>query len=401
MKRLALVLFAFAVGCSDNLLTASDAGVDAGEALDISLPPDLQLSDRDPTDHPQLPQVDNQHGPVLDGVQLWTVVWPGDEVLGARANTFTEWMLGSDYWVNSLNEYGVGRGKALGVLVLPNAAPASIDDSAFSNIIKDLIARGVVQYTPTTALAFIVPKGTTSTLQGGQGCQDYGGYHSETRTVKGGSDFIPYSVTLQCPVAPGVSDFDGVTQVLSHEGAEMATDPHPFTRPGWSNKNIPDGSEIADLCVDLNVTIHGSVSDPDAGVTEADYSVTRLYSQKAAAAGKSDPCVPVPTDVPYFNVGIEPPQLTIQTDTTGAGTFTAKIEPYAFGDVGMIRWRLESQPGPGVTVAPTHGTARAGQTVLMTVTVTAQAQRGDYTLMLTSHSDKGGDNEWFSSLTIQ
>jgi hypothetical protein len=321
-------------------------------------------------------------------------------------------MLSSDnFWVVSLSEYGIGKGIAKGKIVLAEAAPATLDDSAVGPLIKAHIADGTFPQPNTqTLFSFVIPKKTKSTMQGGAGCQDYGGYHSETRTAAGAKTFVPYAINLQCSGFGGATPFDNLTLVVSHEVAEVATDPHPFTNPTYSRSynDSPLGGEVGDLCTGLdtsfNITIPGSPPDADGGAGEPStmvtYYVTRLWSNAAAAANNADPCVPAPA--PYFNVAVDPPHIDATIDSTMATTFTAQIEPFAYGDVGQIKWRLATQPGPGVTIDPTSGTNNPGETIRMTVTIDPSAQGGSYPVYFEARSTKaGGFNQWVGTLNLQ
>ncbi len=404
LRKLGLVGLTLAMGCSGGGLASNNDNPDLAMAAAPSdlapAPPDLELPRRDPTDHPASWDVPNNGGPVLPNAEIYTIVWPGDEALGAQVDQFHSWMLGSTYWTGSLGEYGVGAGTAKGVIVLPTAAPKTIDDSAFGTLIKQSIASGLFPAPDkNTLFAFIVPKNTTSTLQGTTGCQEYGGYHAETQTASHSGVFVPYSVNLQCAGFAAGSAFDGLTDVLSHEAAEAATDPHPYTRPGWVSYEVPLGGEIGDLCVGLEVSESAAIDVPDAGTDNLNYLVTRLYSAKAAADGTTDPCVPAPNH-PYFNVAINPPAITVNVDSTGKGTLLVKVEPFAYGSVGTIKWALEGQPGPGVTVKPTSGQGTAGDTTYMQIDVNGAQAGYPYPLSLYTQSANGGTNQWFSSITV-
>ena len=89
------------------------------------------------------------------------------------------------------------------------------------------------------------------------------------------------------------------------------------------------------------------------------------------------------------------------TDANGVGTVEAKFEPFAFGDVGSIKWQLQTSPGKGVSITPELGTANAGDTIRFTVSVTKAAQAGDYPIDIFTQSAKGGHNQWVSSITVQ
>jgi hypothetical protein len=388
------------VGCGGDPL--------AGDVTDMANPgpydllplkPDLHLPRRPWTDHPQLPQVDNLGGPVLANAEITTIVWPGDEAVGERVDQFHRWMLGSTYWTQSLGEYGVNAGVAKGLVVMSTPPPKTIDDSQFPTIIRGLISSGAVSApNKNTLLAFVIPQATASTLYGSKGCVDYGGYHAETRASTGSAAYVSYAVNLQCVGFSSGTLFDSLTDVLSHEAGEAATDPHPFTRPTYVNQTIPTGGEVGDLCVGLEITEHASIEVPDAGTVAENYVVTRLYSQAAAADGDRDPCVPT-LGKPYFNVGIDPPQIMITADSSGKATLLGKVEPYAYGDVGLIKWAFEGTPS-SIKITPTEGQGIAGDTFYFKIEVT-NAQQGTYPLTLFTQSAKGGFNEWWSTITIQ
>jgi hypothetical protein len=330
-------------------------------------------------------------------------VWKGDEALGAQAQQFHDWMLTSGYWTDTLGEYGVGPGVAKGLVVLQQAKPATIDDGAFEPLIQKLIANGTFpQPNTNTAFAFILPATTKSTLQGGTGCVDFGGYHSEAQVSRTSQKVVPYEVNLQCPGFGDGSPFDQLTDVLSHEASETATDPHPSTQPAWRNETVVTGGEVSDLCVGLGHAYHATVSDgTDGGTAMLSYVVTRNWSNKSSAAGNLDPCVPAPAH-PYFNVALDPSDaaLTLNRDGTLTAT-TVKIELFAYGDVGLIKWVLPSQLGAGVNVSPSSGSGLAGDTVIIVITADKTARAGAYPLDVFAESAHGGFNQWWGSLSVQ
>ena len=337
----------------------------------------------------------NHGGRSLDREAVWTVVWPGDETLGDEVNAFHAWMLGSDYWTESLAEYGVGAGVANGVIVMPGPVPSQIDYTQFDTFVAQLTAMPQYAADRNTLFAFIVPAATTVTSVSGNGCTAFGGYHSET------SGGVVYSVNLQCADFFG-GGFDGLTVVLSHEQAEAATDAHPLTSlPGWySDDFFP--SEIGDLCTGLNAIMAVPPPDADAGAPDGgagpvSYVVSRLYSAATAAAGDADPCFPAPA-TPYFGAAIAP--VTVTTDDTGAGTASAEVEPFAYGDVGAIKWTVYAQI-TGVIFSTLKGSSMAGDTIPLTVTVTPAATLGTYPIEIYAVAKSGRANLWYSSITIQ
>jgi hypothetical protein len=389
------------VGCSNNQLS-NNTPPDMAQPRDLTVGPDLSFPDRDPTNHPDLPQVQNFGGPVLDAPEVWTVVWQGDEELGDKVNKFTGWMLQSDFWKDTLAEYGVHAGIAKGVVVLPSAAPSTLDDAAVKTLVKSVIAGLPEPVNANSAISFVVPVSTQQTMQGGQGCVDYGGYHSQTRTVAGGTTSISYLVNLQCTEGSKTL-FDLLTEVVSHEVAESATDPFPFSAPGWSNDTVLVGGEIGDLCVGLVTSYQATFSDVDAGTNSAEtYVVQRMYSQKVAALGNADPCVPAPA-TPYFGAALEPMDTTVKVDaSSGMGEGVIQILPYAYGDVGDITWTLYGTGMvTGLTVAPKSGVAHAGQTIRVDIQATTQAKGQQLPLVVEAKTQDGTLNEWFGSLTIR
>lgn len=103
----------------------------------------------------------------------------------------------------------------------------------------------------------IVPDGVNVTTPGANGetwttCQETGGYHFWDQLE-------PYAVIPPC-------SFGRSAWAVSHELAEMATDPFPGS--GWySDADVePAGGEIGDLC-NFSVTVAG-------------WSVTSLWSNK-------------------------------------------------------------------------------------------------------------------------
>ncbi len=394
---LALPLFG---GCSAANLK-QDAGPDFSIPHDLSIPLDLDYPLGDPTKHPDPIIMTNNGGPVLKNVEVWNIVWPGDEALGERINRFTDWMVKSDeYWTPVMSEYGVGKGKAMGLIVLPTAAPATIDDPGFTPIIRQGIANASFP-TPNvnTIFNFIVPKNTKSTLYGSKGCEQYGGYHAETRISTTSQFSVPYLVNLQCPGFGAGNDFDGLTEVVSHEISETATDPHPFTRAGYVVRGWPLGGEISDLCAGIANIYQTTTDVPDAGIMPISYFVTRNWSNKAVMSGNSDPCQPTQGGHPWFNMAVDPIEVHIVPNEKGEGITEAFLRPFAYGDVGVIKWQLVML-GDGLIMTPSSGSAQAGDTFLVKFE-SKQAQAGTYPIYLQVQSQRGGNTQWVSALIVE
>jgi hypothetical protein len=379
--------------------------VDTG---DMTVPPDLLLPRRDPTDHAPSVVLTKEGSSIIANPEVWTIVWSVDKDLGQQVQTFTDWMLNSnDFWVATLSEYGIGKGKAMGVLVINDAPPATLDDSAVAPLIKAHVADGSFpQPNANTIFSFLLPMATKSTMHsfGGvsSGCTEYGGYHSYSRPLTGVKLNVPYAINLNCGAGfGGNTAFDSITEVVSHELSEASTDPVPgggyYVDP---NLALPLGNEIADLCTDLSATFTVAHDAPDdGGVVEQTYFVNRNWSNKASLAGNQDPCQPVPADKPYFNVATSPTTFDIVHSTTDTVTAQGEFQPFAFGDVGEIKWQVYPL-GTGVTVSPSKGTAMAGDTIGFTISVTPKAQTGGYMFLIYAQSAKGGVQQWSSTSLI-
>src|SRR5581483_3337311 len=108
MYRLAPL--ALLVACGQAPSPAIGGGGAPGANTSSSTPAPATASSpqpRDPTAHPPLFHLDAHGGPVLAAMELYTVVWKGDDALGAKVDAFHAAMLGSQYWTSRLGEYGV------------------------------------------------------------------------------------------------------------------------------------------------------------------------------------------------------------------------------------------------------------------------------------------------------
>jgi hypothetical protein len=402
MHRIAiLALISLAtLGCSGSPPPAPD---DLGTypTGDLAMPPaiDMTLPERDPTDHPPAVQMSNGGDPTLANMELWTVVWKGDEELGQRINRFAGWMLQSDYWTSSLEEYGIGAGKAMGVIVLPDAVPTSFGDTPTARLIQAHVADGLFpKPNVNTVFSFIPPKNIT--WDGGDPCQQYLGYHTYAAVARNSKEYVPHAINFQC-IEPGQPAFDTLTFTLSHEAGETASDPYQNSWGTDNNLSRVAISEIGDLCNDIGIQYTVTSEIPDGGVVEDHYLVTRFYSAKNAAAGNADPCVPTPAGRPYFNSGLLPNESTLtRSSATKSGSVDVMLEPFAFGDVGLIKWETFLQ-GSGVTITPSSGLAHAGDTIRLTITADKTAQPTVYLIPILSQAQKGGENEWWGTVTVQ
>lgn len=349
LAAVAVALAASACGGSDSSDCAPGLTSDANQCL---TPPNQPLSD--------------QGGGVLGAMDVWTVVFTGDEAVGAAVDTLNGLVLGSSYYTQNLAEYGVAAGSAHGVIVA-GAPPASVDDAFYDAQLGQLVGRvsstgEMLQLGPDTALTFVIPKATREPVGTS--------YHTTTLATfpltSGGSAPVPYIVLRQDSVG-FVADFDYLTWTETHELVETATD--PSTPEAWIDPDLDILGEIADLCNDIPV-------EETLGGTR--YLVTRIYSAQLAAARLGDPCVPA-LATPYVNIAISPLQLAIPSGVNKSGT--VHLTAYALGaTTSAIDWRLFADQG--YSASPASGTLAPGQSTDVTIRRTADPQDDPAILIL-------------------
>jgi hypothetical protein len=296
-----------------------------------------------PAAHPAFPQLVDQGGPIIAVPKIVTVTFPGDsnatqlEAFGAQATSNPWWDTVRQGYCATGGTPCLSDGPA-GTSVevtAANAPAASYTDSAqggpstLQTYIQGLVTGGTIpQPDASTILVFYFPASTAITLDGSASCQTFGGYHNST--TAGGVTFT-YAIIDECAPqtgggGPTLSLLQETTFASSHEIVEAATDPYQqqsatsitlgfyldFSDPAIIPWNNIGGGEAADMCVDL-------VGLGQDEATEAGFTVQRIWSNAAAAAG-GDPCVPPSTNT-YFNVAPETWLLTIPVG--GSATFTA------------------------------------------------------------------------------
>jgi hypothetical protein len=208
------------------------------------------------------------------------VVYVGEEGVDGPPNIddFVTWLVKSDYW-GVMKEYGVQPGTFEGSVRIPTASvflPGMVQNGLVDYDVLDqrILAllhppprdagagagdAGAPLIPPSKSYLFMLPDRVNVKLGGNdQTCIQAGGYHSHDSKE-------PYSVIPPC-------NFGRSALAISHELAEMATDPLP--QYGWySDKDAQNaGGEIGDLC-NQPIGVEG-------------WSVTQLWSNKNGA------CIP-------------------------------------------------------------------------------------------------------------
>jgi hypothetical protein len=340
---------------------------------------------------PQGPMVTDKGGPVLDAMEVWTVVWTGDEATGSTVDQFNAAALQSAWWQGA-SEYGVGPGQAMGVIVAGSppatlAADGSDYDALISGFVGTTTLDGEVVPPPNrnTVFAFIVP--TQTRAPGG------GYYHTTTNyevtSANGNAIYVPYIVDLQSSITAGVPyDEDYLTWSHSHELVETATDPATPSL-AWTSASTGGNSEIADLCNDIPVTV---------AVGGAMHWMSRFWSATIAAARTGDPCIPA-TPGPFANVALGSDVVNVPSGISGV---SVQLVPFAYGDPKPVHWQLYMTKN--YQASPTEGTNSPGDEVMVTFTrKDSVPQPAEYLLVwVTDPSHPNApipSAEWFGGLT--
>ena len=313
-------------------------------------------------------------------------MWAGDP-LGAERARYAAWMVNSSYY-DPLAEYGIQRGTAHGPFEIKSPPPNILDDKQVGPLLRARIAAGDLP-PPAAGILYILflPSDTQSTQRGEVGCQQYGGYHWWTSSGVSVPSKIAYAIIPDCGGGP-----DEETVVVSHEIVEAASDPYG---DGFYDRSLPLG-EIGDLCTPMDITLNADI--PDAGTIP--YRVSRYYSQKNAADGTVDPCVPAPPPpYTYFNAALDPIITTVMVDDTGHGSATFQVKPFAFGPTGVISWKIQTWWNPGLTFSPIGGSGIPGSTQEVTVKANRVTQTGTVPFYIQA-SARGVTNIWYGAIVV-
>jgi hypothetical protein len=245
-----------------------------------------------------MPRVVSLGGKVLAHPKVVVVTYEGDSFRDLLEG-FPDQLGKSSYWATVTAEYGVGAIGARRPVHLTEAAPAKIDDADLKTWLEDKLDGTHPEWdAPDADTMYVIyfPATTTYTLGSYTGCVEFGA--SDNMLVTKDGRRIPYVAVPRCANQPGLDATQTLTGVTSHELMEESTDPfkdayvtNDADDLGWAWE--APFSEIGDMCI----------SDPRAWIVPDDlgFTVQRAWSNAAAAAGKN-PCVPAPSDAPYFNV---------------------------------------------------------------------------------------------------
>jgi hypothetical protein len=377
-------------GGRDRAVPGGDAGFDDADGAQES----DEASTVYPAAHPPMPRVVDFGGPRLAHPRIVPVFYEGDALMGTVLGFLTK-LTTSMYWFGATAEYGVGSLVITAPVVVPGTPPASMTDAEIQALIlAHLNGEGADAGTdgggawPTpdtdTIYAIYFAEKTSIAFDGITSCTDFAGYHDEV-TFAGGT--TSYAVLPRCAafaLLPGRGTLDILTVATSHELAEAATDPFPFTNAayagaddygsGWSEVTV--GGEIGDMCV----------LEPSSFYTPADlgFMVQRVWSN-ASAGGSHDPCAPVPAGDVYFSalpdlskVEMTPGNYLDGVQVSPGGS--AKVTLHLFSDAktagpwdlsvteaGEVGTRIPPDPLHQLSFSLERPTGANGESVLLTI----------------------------------
>jgi hypothetical protein len=263
MSRSAVFLFLFAAACGDSPGNGADA---ASETVYGHKTLDAALYEAEASPKVAWNRMSAHDGVVLPAAHLRAIYIGQLGVDGSVSfDAYITWLITSaDYWGTVLPQYGVGYGTFDGSTTIDTDAfftPGMINAGIVEWNVLDVRIRQVLHEPPSDAGAddsggdaaamlppippadgyiFFLPDAVNVDLGDGMTCSGVGGYHSYD-----GAE--PYAIIPYC----GRSRL-----VVSHETAEMCTDPLPGQ--GWFSDQDMLG-EIGDLCnFPVNLTADGS-----------------------------------------------------------------------------------------------------------------------------------------------
>ena len=254
-------------------------------------------------------------GPVVKCPQVYSSFWGpswSDATHQTRAthlNQFLKDLVASKY-MNVLAQYGVGPA---GIFVRSSfvaSVPSQINEAQIASTIQNAINGGVVPEPPATNNNIVLMIYLDETIAvdepGLRMCEATSdnafGFHFNFTTAKGNQFFyavIPglndtclknsCSSDAGCSLHLAESQEQRITQVSSHEFAEMVTD--PIFKTGWWS---PSADENGDICNGQSATIT---------VGPNTWTVQRQYSRTEDIAGRSFCVVDAPNPVPKLAGG--------------------------------------------------------------------------------------------------
>jgi hypothetical protein len=291
-------------------------------------------------------------------------------------------------WLTTVGaDYGVGLGTVDLVELTTNAPGAGTNPNQIGTDLCNLIKNPPANFpqpNANTVYMFFYPASTTFT---DGSCSSYLGDHYYTSGFTGADSVcnnVAYAVVMDCPVYPqygeDYTDLENVETTASHELIEAATDPFlsGYTLTDYYDPWIASGGEVADMCW------NDLVYEPF-GV------VQRIWSNTAAAAGNTSPCVPEPTGEPFTMVTASPTTVQLGTNKTFDFTVTGwsdqAVQPF------IVYPFVYDSGGTAFTYSLDTFAFTNGQTGKLSVTVPAGATRGSYVFLMLAAGNPGASQD--------
>ena len=337
---LGLAVVACAVAaCGEHAPSGSSPSVPDGGA-----PPPADVRREEAEDEPPFvltfPRVISRGGATVARPAVLPIFVKGDPH-AASIVAFAESVGKSDYWRESLAEYGVGQLSVRAAVFFDTLAPEVSDAE-----LRALLAKGFESGTlpppdAATLYAIYPPAGASIVRDGVRTCAGLAGYHDE---LDASGVKVGYAVVARCE-APE-RHLEELTVLSSHEYAEWATNPFPTTAPAFASLDDEhwiwgrrSGPEISDLCYGLGVgprALDGTA-----------FLVQPQWSNMASGAGK-DPCASGRSSRHAVGIPEQPDALELPT-ALARGPVTTRAIRLARGGSRTVRVRVHAD---GPLVAP-------------------------------------------------
>jgi hypothetical protein len=326
--------------------------------------------------HEAAPQLVEGAGGVLTAPRVVPIFF-GSDTLQGDTETFIHDLVGSDFWTQTTQEYGVGPLVALPSIATTDAAPTSDQGiGTYLATMADGTHAGWPANDQTTIYTVFLPDGDTLSDFPGE-CTSWLGYHSAAQDAAGNA--LVYAVIPHCAY-PGTGDFLYFrTTALGHEYDEAVTDPIPNTGFGTMDPDhrvwgATPGAEDGDLCEYVG-NAHQRLLGGGA------YAVQRAWSNASASAGH-DPCVPVLKDPYKAATPVLGDSITINTRNGAVTTKGVSIPVGSSKTIEVDLWS-DGPTGDFTVNAYDVGAEFRGTTPQLTFTWDKQMGKNGDKLMLT------------------
>jgi hypothetical protein len=199
------------------------------------------------------PQLTYRNGPLLTGVEVFTIFWgpqwqqAAQSAMATQLNQFFDFILTSPL-LDQLAEYNVpgqqiGHGRRTGSITITTPPLRhSVSDAAIQHMLQQEISTNpaVPHPTPNTLYFVYIQPGVKVVQGGSASCQAFCGYHSD---ISGQIFYavMPYPGCGGC--TGGLTPLDALTSTSSHELCEAITDAIPGQ--GWYDDA---NGEIGHIC---------------------------------------------------------------------------------------------------------------------------------------------------------